>query len=111
MACAKLFIRSERLPVVRYEMPNTAGGGHWCSAANRVQSTIVSLTPQDRLAKEILTKSKILFEVVDLSGRGRGLAARIRRVKETPTLIVEGSSRRKYEGVQAIQEYLSRGQN
>ena len=111
MARVKLFIRSERLPVVRYEMPNTAGGGHWCSAANRVQSTITSLAPQDRLAKEIVTRSKMPFEVVDLSDRGTGLVARIRGVKYTPTLIVEGSSRRKYEGVKAIQEYVSKGQN
>jgi glutaredoxin len=111
MTRVKLFIRSERLPVVRYEMPNTTGGGHWCSAANRVQSTVTSLAPQDRLAKEILTKSKIQFEVVDLSDRGRELVARIRGVKDTPTIIVEGSSRRKYEGVRAIHEYVSKGQN
>ncbi len=63
------------------------------------------------MAKEILTESKMLFEVVDLSDRGRELVARIRGVKDTPTLIVEGSSRRKYEGVRAIQEYVSKGQN
>ncbi len=63
------------------------------------------------MAKEILTKSKMPFEVVDLSDRGTGLVARIRGVKDTPTLIVEGGSRGKYEGVRAIQEYVSKRQN
>ncbi len=107
MARAKLFIKSEKLEVVRYEMPNS---GHWCSAANRVQSTIANLSPQDRLAKEILSRSNMQFEIVDLSATG-GVRAWLRGVKNTPTLIVEGDTSRKYEGVKAISQYVSQGQN
>ena len=113
MVRAKLFIRTERIPVVRYEMPNTTGGGHWCSAAYRVHSTTSNIPPQDRLAKETLTRSGVEFDIVDLSDirGGRKLATWLTRIRNTPTLLVEGHPRRKYEGIKAIAQYANKREN
>jgi glutaredoxin len=63
----------------------------------------------DTKAREILTRSGVKFEVVDLSeARGKKrLAALFRGVTKTPTLWVEGSHRQKYEGVKAISDYAT----
>ncbi len=104
---AKLFIRSLRVPIVRYENPNVPG--HYCQAGYRTVSTMINLSPEEDRAKKVLARSGMKFEIVDLSERGERklLAGWFRGVKHTPTLLVDGHPRRRIEGVEAISDYLS----
>jgi glutaredoxin len=104
---AKLFIKSVRLPIATYEVHDVPG--HYCQDGYRTKSTIISLSPEDKQAREILTRSGVRFEVIDISeGRGGGkLVAWYRRVRKTPTLWAGGGHHRKYEGVRAISEYVT----
>jgi glutaredoxin len=104
---ARLFIRSVKVPIVTYEAHDIPG--HYCQDGYRTTSETMSLSSEDRQAKEILTRSGVTFEVVDLAeGRGgKKLVAWYRGVRRTPTLWVGGSHHKKYEGIRAISEYLT----
>jgi glutaredoxin len=104
---AKLFIRTRRAPVVRYENPNVPG--HYCQAGYRTVSTMISLSPEEDRAKKALARSGVKFEIVDLSERGekKFLTGWFRGVKQTPTLLIDGHPRRRIEGVEAISDYVS----
>ena len=59
------------------------------------------------MVKDLLKKSGIDFETVDLSkGLRTRISAKLQHVSETPTLIVESSPPKRYEGVKAITQYL-----
>jgi hypothetical protein len=107
MGPAKLFIKSVRVPVVTYEVHDVPG--HYCQDGYRTKSAMISLSQEDKQAREILMRSGMRFEVVDLSeGRGRGkLVALYRGVRNTPTLWVGGGHHREYEGVRAISGYIT----
>ncbi len=109
MGLAKLFVKSIRVPVVRYEMPNMSQGGHYCSAGYRSQSTMIDFSPEDEQARKILAQSGIEFETVDLSERGgwKKLAAWVGRVRHTPTLLVKERPQGRYEGIRAISDYVT----
>ncbi len=102
---AKLFIKSLRAPIVTMEVHDVPG--HYCQNGYRTMSTGISLSHEDREAKEILARSGVKFEVIDLSeGSREKLVAWYRGVRKTPTLWVRGSRQKNYEGIRAISEYL-----
>ena len=71
-------------------------------------STYASLSAEDTRAVNLLRKSGIRFEKVDLSGSLKAkFVARVRGVAETPTLLVQDSRLKRYEGVTAISQYIN----
>ena len=63
-------------------------------------STFASLPAEDARAVNLLRKSGVKFEKVDLSGSLKAkVVARIRGVAGTPTLLVQDNRLRRYEGV------------
>ncbi len=69
----------------------------------------IVLPRNDAWARDLLKKSSAEFEIVDVSRGFRGkLSAKLQRVKETPTLIVESEPPEIYEGVTAISTGLTR---
>ncbi len=70
--------------------------------------TRISLSQQDAVAKDILRKAGIQFDVVDLSSGVRvRLLARLRGVRGTPTVLVDGGSTRRYEGTKATARFIA----
>ena len=103
----RLFVRSNRTSVTTGHVSmETMGAAH--TSVDYAEGTYISsLPPQDSLAKDGLRKSGIRFETVDLSSGVRSkLTARLRGVKETPTLLDEDSKMRRYVGVAAISQYI-----
>jgi len=107
MGPPKLFIKSVRVPIATYQVHDVPG--HYCQDGYRTQSTMIRLSPEDNQAREILARSGVKFQTIDLSERGgrRKLSAYFEGVRRTPTLLVEGMSQRKYEGVKAISDYVA----
>lgn len=71
------------------------------------KSVQVISSKEDSMVKDLLKKSGIDFETVDLSrGLRTRISARLQHVSETPTLIVENNPPKRYEGVKAITQYL-----
>ena len=71
-------------------------------------TTSVKLSEQDAYAQEILRRSGLDFEVVDISKGVRSrLGARFKGVKRTPTLLDENTNPRAYTGVKEISQYIS----
>ena len=103
MARPRLFVRSKKADIVS----GSTHGSYYTSQFS-LKKTEFSLLPHDSQAKDLLTKNGIRFDLVDLSkGMKAGLVAKLRRIKETPTLEVEQSSVRRYVGLKAISGYVS----
>jgi glutaredoxin len=106
MGKAKLFVRSIKV--------NTPGADHIpgdyyrsLPAPTTVSKTEIIASQQDKEAKQVMKRSGIPFELVDLSkGRRAMLMARFQGVKETPALRIENESAKLYVGVNAITNYL-----
>ena len=107
MGPPRLFIKSIRVPIATYQVHDVPG--HYCQDGYRTQSTMIRLSPEDKQAREILTRSGVKFQMIDLSelGERRKLIALFRGVRKTPTLLVEGKGQRKYEGIGAISDYVT----
>ncbi len=103
MGQTRLFVRSQKADSVIGFNP-----GSYYTKAHSLTKTEFILPPQDAQAKDLLKKSGFDFDLVDLSkGMRTGLIARIRGVKETPTLEVGHGSARRYVGLKAISDYVS----
>lgn len=71
-------------------------------------TTSISFSQQDEVAIGLLRKAGVSFDMVDLSSGVRArLSARPRGVRETPTLLVENGSPRRYEGAKAIAKFVA----
>ncbi len=83
-----------------------ASAGPW-ENAHTVRTVSVQSSEQDELAKRLLQKANVSYELVDLSkGFRTELRARLHGVKDTPTLWVETGPVKVYAGVKAIMQYL-----
>jgi glutaredoxin len=107
MGPPRLFIKSIRVPIATYQAHDVPG--HYCQDGYRTESTMIRLSPEDNQAREILARSGIKFQTIDLSElRGRRkLIAFFEGVRKTPTLLVEDKGQRKYAGVRAISDYVT----
>lgn len=116
MADASLFVRSSRIDRIgavyganTHSRPSLHGYYRGNSVGSEATTTRVSFMLEDASAIELLRKSSIRFEILDISDRAVArFKARIRRAKQTPTLIVRNDHSERYEGVKAISEYVSR---
>jgi glutaredoxin len=83
------------------------GAAH--TTSEYAEGSILSKLPQqDALAKDLLRKSGLKFDLVDLSnGIGTRLGARLKGVRQTPTLIDGNSPSRSYIGIREISRYIS----
>lgn len=71
-------------------------------------STSVKLSEQDAYANEMLRRSGIDFEVVDISkGVGSRLGAWFKGIKRTPTLLDGNTIPTSYTGVKEISQYIN----
>jgi hypothetical protein len=105
MAKHRLFIRSRKVEVAR---EFHGGAGPW-ENPHVMKTTEIVTSGQDALAKQLLQKAKIDFQLVDLSkGIGASVAARLRGISETPTLRVENGSIKVYVGMEAIAKYIDK---
>jgi hypothetical protein len=103
MARAKLFVKSKKVDIVTGFNP-----GSYYTRAHSLSKTQFDLPPQDAQAKDFLKKSGVEFDLVDLSkGTRVKIMARLRGVTETPTLLDESSSSRRYVGLTGISRYVS----
>ena len=102
MSRARLFVRSKKEDTVV-----GFNAGSYYTRAHSLTKTEFSLPPQDAQAKDYLTKNGVDFDLVDLSkGMKSGLIARIRGVKETPTLQVGKGHVKRYVGLKAISDFV-----
>lgn len=108
MARARLYVKSKRTTVVTgHVIIETIGAAHTTSEYSE-GSILAKLPRQDALAKDLLKKSGLKFDLVDLSnGIGTRLGARLKGVTQTPTLIDGNSPSRSYIGVREISRYIA----
>ena len=103
MALNRLFVRSKKTDIVI----GSHHGSYYTRAHSQTKTEFTLLT-QDAQAKDFLMKSGVDFDLVDLSkGAKARIVARIRGVRETPTLEVRQGSVKRYVGLKSISEYLS----
>jgi len=101
----KLYVKSDKVYVTQYTMPHQSGGGHWCSAGYRTQSTLSGLKPEDQKAKELLDNAGTHYTLIDLSNCPfiTQLKAKLAGINETPTLVING---RIIKGLEKIRHAL-----
>jgi hypothetical protein len=101
----ELYVKSQKVDVVQYTMPNVRGGGHWCSAGYRSQGVLDGCSPEDREALTELKNKGMNFSLVDLSACpfASRLRARMSGINRTPALILDNGT--KIEGISQIREY------
>ena len=101
----QLFVKSQKVDMVKYTMPNLSGGGHWCSAGYRSQGVLSSYASEDEEALTGLRSKGVNFSLVDLSvcPFETRLKAKMSGVNKTPTLVLDNGTR--IEGVNRIREH------
>ena len=109
MASARLFVRSveSEIPGKPIYIAGLGAGPQLVSG----KSKLTTLSQQDAQAKDLLKKSGIPFELIDIS---KGFRARIGAkrsgVTETPTLLDGESVSKRYVGLKAISLYVAENQ-
>lgn len=98
-----LYVKSEKISIVQY---SEGIPGHPCTAAYRVKEIFERFKPEDEEAINLLNEAGIDYNLVDLSDCPftTQLAAKIRGINETPTLVLESGE--KIKGVQNIKQML-----
>ena len=98
----KLYVKSEKVELVKYTMPNA---DHYCSAGYRSQGVLSNYTPEDEEALTNLRNKGVSFSLVDLSScpLESKLTAKMSRINRTPTLVLDDGT--KIEGIDRIKEY------
>lgn len=101
----ELYVKSRRVDVLQYTMPNVREGGHWCSAGYRSQTALTGLTTDEEEALTELKSRNMSFTLVDLSACtfGTRLRARMNGINRTPTLILDDGT--KIEGINQIRTH------
>ena len=109
MAGARLFVKS-----VQTEVPDKPiyisglGAGPQLVSG---KSKLTTLSQQDAQAKDLLKKSGIPFELIDISkGFRTRIGAKRSGVAETPTLLDRESVSKRYVGLKAISQYVAEKQ-
>ena len=103
----ELFVKSMKVETGR-EFHASAGP---FENAHTMRTREIRTSAQDGFAKRLLENAKIEFDLVDLSkGVWTGFSARIRGIRETPTLKVENGTVRLYRGVKGISKYVDDAQ-
>lgn len=97
-----LYIKSEKIPVMRY---SEGLHGHPCIATDRAPQTFYNNKPEDQNAMALLKEAGITHRIVDLSDCSFTvqLKAKIIKVNDTPTLVLNG---RKIKGLENIKQAL-----
>jgi hypothetical protein len=101
----ELYVKSQKVDVVQYTMPNVRDGGHWCSAGYRSQGVLDGYSPEDGEALAELKSKGMNFSLVDLSACpfATRLRARMSGINRTPALVLDDGT--KIEGISQIREY------
>lgn len=108
MARPRLFVKSKTVNAITGHVNMETMGAVYWNTTYAEGSTLYRDSDEDFRAKDILKRSGIEFDLVDLSrGIKTNLFARIRGVKETPTLEVGESSGKRYVGLKAISDYVN----
>jgi hypothetical protein len=102
----ELYVKSQRVDVLQYTMPNVREGGHYCSAGYRSQNALIGYSTEDEEALAELKSRNMSFSLIDLSACtfGTRLRARMTGIKRTPAIILDDGT--KIEGINQIREYL-----
>lgn len=93
-----LYVKSAKIDQAEWTMPHH---DHYCSAGYRTSKTDMILNEEEQKAIELLEKTGLKYVLIDLSLESsvNRMAARVRGINTTPTLVYEG---RKLEGLQQI---------
>ena len=111
MARARLYVESERASMVTGHVGMETIGAAHTTAEYAEGSTLTKLPRQDELARDLLRKSGLKFDLIDLSNGFRTrLWARLKGVRKTPTLLDGNSPKRTYVGVGEIFNYIRSNQ-
>ena len=107
MARTRLYVRSKRTTIVTGHVSVETIGTNHTTSEYAEGSTYASLSPQDASARDLLRKSAVKFDLVDISkGIGPRLSARLKGVKQTPTLLDGNNPQKLYAGVKEISQYI-----
>lgn len=112
MVSVRLYVKSNRTTLITSRVSvETMGGGH-TTADYSEGSTLVRYSPDEELARLLLKRSRVDFEIVDLSKNvGTKLLARLKGITRTPTLAEENGSGRRFVGIKEIQKFLAEEKN
>ena len=112
MARVQLYVRSKRTSIVTGHVSVETIGAVHTTAEYAEGRTLAQLPQQDATAKDFLRKSGLKFDVVDLSeGIWTRLGARLKGVRQTPTLLDRSRSPQLLVGLKEISEYATRYKN
>ena len=108
MARARLFVKSKSVTVITGHVNMETMGAVYWNTEYAEGSTLQRFSNEDIRARDILRRSGIEFDLVDLSkGVKTSLVARIHGVKETPTLEIRESALKRCVGLKAISDYVN----
>ena len=74
----ELYVKSQRVDVLQYTMPNVRDGGHYCSAGYRSQNALIGYSMEDEEALTELKSRNMSFRLIDLSACTFGTRMRAR---------------------------------
>lgn len=103
-----LFVRSKRTNIVTGHVSVETIGAVHTNIDYAEGLGLTKLSPEDSFAKDVLRRSGIKYDLVDLSdGLRTRISARIKGVKKTPTLLHNDSTPQRFVGIKAISEYAT----
>jgi glutaredoxin len=74
-------------------------------------TTLTMLSQHEAHARDLLKRAGIKFELIDLSdGIGPELTARLKGIRQTPTLLDGRKRSRPYVGIERIRQYIAENQ-
>ena len=99
-----LFVKSEKIPMIQY---SEGVPGHPCTGAYRATSIVPCYKRRDQEAIDLLEKTGVVYECVDLSmcDAPTQRKARMAGLNETPMLIFQG---RAIKGLENIKQVLQK---
>ena len=103
----RLYIRSKRTTVFTAHVSMEAMGAAGHTTGEYTEGSVqVKLNKEDQLAKDLLKRSGLDYDLADLSkGLGLKLRARLIGVKQTPTLVDGSNPRQFYVGINEISQF------
>jgi hypothetical protein len=111
MAQPRLYVKTKRTRVITGHVSVEIIGQVHTTSEYTEGSTLAKLSQDDALAKDLLRKARLRFDLVDLSdGIGTRLAARLNGVTQTPTLLDRNSPSKLHIGLKEISRYISSNQ-
>lgn len=109
---ARLYVRSKRSTVITGHVSMESFGSVHTTSDYAEGSTLAKLSEVDEYARNLLRRSGVSFELVDLSkGIGPKLRARLRGIRLTPALVDENKPPGIFFGVNGIVQYVNERAN